>query len=248
MYVIVEEKGTGQLGLEERITRDYFKSRGAAVYLLGMSALARNSTLVIGATLVVGSIRYMEAAARLRGTRLPNHPTYPNSLNCFLDREISLGRLLQLTRYLQQYPVGVFIKPAVRTKRFTGFLCRTEDDFRISGVPRNEPVWFSEPVEWVSEWRYYLSGTGLVRGVYYSGDANIYPDPLTVVRILLGFRADSTLPNAGAIDIGVLSTGQTSVVEFNDAWSIGYYGTTPEDELTYMNMLMAGWKEVLQLE
>lgn len=46
-----------------------------------------------------------------------------------------------------------------------------------------------------------------------------------------------------AIDFGVLSTGETALVEMNDGFSVGAYGINQED---YTDMVMARWEELLK--
>ena len=48
-------------------------------------------------------------------------------------------------------------------------------------------------------------------------------------------------PSSYALDVGVLSTGETALVEVNDAYGIGAYGIAAEH---YYTFLKARWDEL----
>ncbi len=48
-------------------------------------------------------------------------------------------------------------------------------------------------------------------------------------------------PKAYCIDVGVLNTGETALIEVNDAFSVGIYSMSKE---LYANLLMTRWNEL----
>ena len=72
--------------------------------------------------------------------------------------------------------MGAFLIGAAHAKRFTGVVLHSiEDAWRCSGAPNDLPVWCSDVLSIVSEWRcYVLRGRGM-RCVCYSGDEKAAP-------------------------------------------------------------------------
>ncbi|HLO94579.1 MAG TPA: ATP-grasp domain-containing protein [Burkholderiaceae bacterium] len=58
-------------------------------------------------------------------------------------------------------------------------------------------------------------------------------------------RTGDGAPVAYALDFGVLSTGQTVLVEANDAWALGLYGGGPAPG-HYVELLTARWRQLLR--
>ena len=108
---------------------------------------------------------------------------YPDFLKAFLFRKVW---------QTNEWPLGekVFIKPADKYKRFTGFV--TNGGYR--GKKRG-PYWCSNVVTFKNEWRYYISyGKILDTGWYWGDELNTPPAPV------LGFDIPSDY--CGALDFG----------------------------------------------
>jgi hypothetical protein len=59
---------------------------------------------------------------------------------------------------------------------------------------------------------------------------------------LAAFRASGEAPSAYGIDFGVLSTGQTALVEFNDGYALGAYKISSS---AYTDLLLTRWNELV---
>ena len=128
----------------------------------------------------------------------------------------------------EHWPLGkkVFIKPADRHKRFTGFV--TGGTYRKK---KRGPYWCSEVVHFVNEWRYYVADGEVISSGWYSGDEANTPDaPELNAEIPEGF--------CGALDFGMTTDNRFLLVENNQAYACGWYN---KDAEAYANWLVAGW-------
>ena len=135
----------------------------------------------------------------------------------------------------------VFVKPLRDPKAFAA---RVVSGFRdlipAAHVPDEMPVLVSEPVEFVSEWRFFVLRGDVVGVGWYAGDPLMFPAP-DVVRDAV--RTWGPCAPAGyGIDFGVTSDGRTLLVEVNDGYSLGALGLRP---VVYSQILEARWTELL---
>jgi hypothetical protein len=103
-------------------------------------------------------------------------------------------------------------------------------------------VWVSEPVTWLSEYRYYVFESEILGMARYDQlETEDAPEPeLSVVQQCI---ADLAIAHPYALDMGVLSTGVTALVEANDAWAIGLYdGALKAPE--YVRFLVTRWRSL----
>lgn len=206
--------------------------------------------LKTGAAVPIGNVAYVREAMRLIGIEEPILAPYPPALTKFLHRSIgerAAGSVLGTW----------FVKP-VETKRFTGFVFDTLQDPEILdrhdreqleaflAMPSDGRVWVSEPVKFVCEWRYYVSEEGQMLGAarYDDSDDEAAPVPDPGVVAEAAERAFDTLGHGFALDMGVLDSGETALVEINDAWSTGLYGSALPPA-TYLAWLEARWRGLL---
>lgn len=75
----------------------------------------------------------------------------------------------------------------------------------------------------------------------YSGDLFVNIDGAYLNSVIRENR--STFPSAYTIDIGILSSGENVVIEFNDMWAIGNYGM-PND--MYLRVLRERYFEIVR--
>lgn len=133
----------------------------------------------------------------------------------------------------------VFIKPAHKVKRFTGRVVSTIDDLApLSHIGGNLELHCSEPVQWVSEYRVPVIHSKIQGYFWYDGDKGIAVDKAEVEEMVDKF---TMAPWAYCLDVGVLGTGETALVEMNDAFSIGMYEGM---EKCYGDLLTTRWKEL----
>lgn len=132
-------------------------------------------------------------------------------------------------------PYKVFIKPADRYKRFTGFIHGNKFK-NIRG-----PFICSDIVEFTDEWRYYIINGNIESAEWYQGsnEGSLAP--------ILPF----SIPNdiCCALDMGIIKdTAQLAVIETHHPFSCGWYGdmTTTSCE-KYTRWLAYGWEYMSNL-
>ncbi|EAL60310.1 hypothetical protein DDB_G0294348 [Dictyostelium discoideum AX4] len=79
-------------------------------------------------------------------------------------------------------------------------------------------VWLCEVVEWGSEWQFYLQDDVVVYKAPYKGATK--PDIRIVDDMIQRLQYCSTGPNTYALDVDVLSSGKTALIEMNDAFAV----------------------------
>lgn len=212
---------------------------------------AHKDILQEGVALPVGSVEFVRQAMALASINEPENLSYPEVLRPFLHRNMGMQRAgLVLGRW--------FVKPA-KTKAFTGFLFDTlsnpdslsdhdrEQYNAFMAMPPEAPVWISEPVVWLSEFRFYIAD-GQIKGWGRYDDGPDDTPPLDHGKIEYMAEVMTGSPGAPAafsLDVGVLDSGETALVECNDAWALGLYrGTLSRKD--YTEMLWRRWQQLLQ--
>lgn len=188
---------------------------------------------------VVGGVGVVVEALRQLGVE-PPALDYPDALQPFLGRRVWRATLAELRRHREDDP-PVFAKPLV-DKRFVGLVVRKfRDLIGTAHLPDDEPIHLSDAVEFVAEKRYFMLDGELVWMGHYAGD------PLAQLdheRVRAAARAWTDAPRACGLDFGLTSDGRTLLVEVNDAFALGAYGTPP---LLYAQLLAARWKQLVGL-
>jgi len=240
MKIIVQEHGTNQWQPEERLVVEYFKDTEHEVYSMGLSELKRKGADIRAADLVVGNLSFMRDVFRLKGIALGQELCYPRALFGHMYRVIAKSNVRCLQGVVERAGPR-FVKPAGRCKRFTGLVVSDPDCYALKSIGRAEPIWIADVVEWISEYRYYVVDSNIVFAAHYAGTAQL-PDIDVVLTMIEAMRDKPGYPQTYALDVGILSTGQTALVELNEAYSIGAYGDIPA--ATYVAFLQARWKSL----
>lgn len=195
---------------------------------------------------------------------LPSVPVYPSSLNDFLHRSIWIAGKPSI-EYLLSKGQRFFVKP-MGQKTFTGFVWPDDDGTEIALknwiLDNDQGLYCSEPVNFVSEWRFYIHNKSILGFARYDdndcvdasaeGQSN-QPESAqqnAITAIMLHEAALSMIhrfedaPIGYSLDIGVLNNGKIALVEVNDAWgSLGYYkGTCSKKD--FFSMLVARWNQL----
>lgn len=103
------------------------------------------------------------------GIDLPPVPTYPEALRPFLGRRLWTATIDRIAAAPEQWPV--FVKPRDDSKKFTGVLVRGVGDLVGCGDPAGDtPVWCSEPVRLLREWRCFVYYGKILDVRPYKGD------------------------------------------------------------------------------
>ena len=208
------------------------------------------SHLKTGKLLPVGSVEFLLQAFFLAGCSIPENFSYPTCLFPFLKRNVVQCKISDLT-------LPCFVKP-ITTKTFTGFVYQKDnlelinehisDQLHVlTTLPHDTVVWTSDIVHWISEYRFYIKAKEIIGFSRYDEADNPYaPDIHAVKEMVETLAKDSTYPSSYGLDVGVLATGKTALIEANDAWALGYYkcNTSPKPEL-YFSMLFDRWSSIL---
>jgi hypothetical protein len=240
----LEESGNGKLKHEEQLLRAEFERRGIPFSLYTVKRIHRRQLPLSRETFIAGDMDAMHGAMRQLNIEIPAPNDYPTSLSPFMHRRTWTSTLAAVEREVLEGSGGpIFAKPSDRRKSFTGRVFLSMDDFRELGrVSRREEVWCSEVVTWSSEYRVYVIGTRIVSVDLYAGDSKVALDPAVVDSALAAYRASGEAPSAYGIDFGVLTTGQTALVEANDGYALGAYQISGD---AYTDLLLMRWSELV---
>lgn len=212
--------------------------------------------------LPVGSVEFVRAFMEKNSIPEPVFPPYPTALKPFFHRfldEVELGALRKVSAPGKQQhypPLTFFVKPS-KTKLFNGFVYRGDtadydehDKEQIDimqELPPSTKVIISSKVSFVSEWRFYVAevshGYDIVGEARYDPEGeDDAPEPdREVVRKAIACMSNT---HPYVLDFGVLSTGQTALVEANDAWAIGlYYRALGNAD--YLRFLDQRWQSIV---
>jgi hypothetical protein len=185
----------------------------------------------VGITGFVGDT--LNALTKL-GIPHPSPMDYPEEIQECLGRRVwktTMGEVRGTTQ-------PVFLKP-FQHKAFTGFIYRgpTREAVRTSLLSDEDPVWCSEVVNFVSEYRVYVKDGEILGAYLYKGDWSHALDRWTVEGAV---RAYKSSPRAYSLDFGI-TQGYTRLVEANDSFALGNYGLPSP---LYAQMIEARWEEL----
>lgn len=187
--------------------------------------------------IVVDYITETRALLKMMGLNVPVYD-YPIELTEFYVRNIYEGVLGEIVNIPDNW--GKFIKPKAGSKVFTGRVVNGTHDLIGIGLPFDYPIWISEVVEFIAEWRCFVLDGQVLDVRPYTGDYHAHFDA-SVIDEAISCRKDT--PIAYGLDIGVTRDGRTLVVEVNDGYALGNYGLSP---LNSINFHKARWKEMVK--
>lgn len=195
------------------------------------------------AVIVFGGVRTVRNALIQLGRTPPEPLDYPLALQPFLGRAVTRSTLGAVRRAEGSEDFRpVFMKPIAHTKSFSGCVVRQfKDLIPTASLSDTYPIWTSEVVEFVSEYRCFLLRGNVVGLRMYRGDPLVFP-AATKVRAAVDAWKDQ--PAACSIDFGVTPSGETLVVETNDGFALGDYGLNP---LIFAQMIEARWDEMVRV-
>lgn len=234
--------------VETRIAHHFALLENVPIYSATWGQVGEYTDVLAGGALPIGSVEFLRKAMAVLDIEEPANISYPEALQPFLLRDV---RVLPAGRVLGTH----FVKP-MATKGFTGFVFDTmtdpatlapheqEQHAAFMALDAQAPVWVSEPVQWQAEVRYYVCDNQILGfGRYDDGpDDWAMPDPHRV-QAMVDTYARTGAPAAYSLDVGVLTTGDTALVECNDAWALGFYkGTLSHKD--YVRLLWARWQQI----
>ncbi|MGE8063880.1 ATP-grasp domain-containing protein [Pseudomonas sp. NPDC089569] len=245
MTVILEHKSGYRLGAEEKLVIEALAAAGTTFQIAALSQIYRGRVDTRHADLVVGGMGFIKAALRQRDITMPVIDSYPAVLESYLHRRVWQARLRDALS-VAKAGTRVFVKPSKRPKLFSGYVLDYFNDHRAAGAPPSEPVWCSDVVSWASEWRAYVVDGSVAFLGFYEGDRACIPDWDTVSSAVRAMSLNPGAPVSYAIDFGLISTGETALIEVNDAFAIDAYDNVPGE--LYLKMLKTRWDQLVQME
>lgn len=239
----IHEYGNGKLEPEHQDVKTVLESRGINCELFTTKRLHRNQLQLDQNTLVVGDHPTMQMVFKRLGF-VTNFSSYPMSLHAFMHRgiwETTITALLNESR--SKEITAVFVKPKLKAKLFTGFVIHSNDDlFPLFDLAGKTALSVSEVVNWVSEFRIFVNAGNIVGVQHYSGDSSVELNMTHVENAIAAFENSSERTAGYCLDFGVLDTGETALVEWNDGYSLGSYGLNNE---IYTDLLITRWTEIV---
>lgn len=235
--------------VETRIAHHFAMLENVPIYAATLATVEEYADLLQdGIALPIGSVEFMRKVMACLALEEPANISYPEALQAFLQRDVRQRRAGQV--------LGThFVKPTT-TKCFTGFVFDTmtdpatlephvqEQHEAFMALDARTPVWVSEPVCWQTEVRYYVCENQVLGYGRYDDGPDDWPMPdERCVQSMVEAFAQAGAPAAYTLDVGVLDSGETALVECNDAWAVGFYKGTlsPRD---YVRMLWARWQQI----
>jgi hypothetical protein len=239
-------KDDGTFAREEARLAEFF---GEGNYVpFHAKAIRQRRLILLPGDFVAGGLQVTLPALKRLGVDIYKNDDYPERLSKYLYRNVWASSLKRVREKVEAEGeiAPVFIKPLRKVKRFTGRVVSTMDDLApLGNVGGSVEIYCSDPVRWVSEYRVPVV-RGEVRGcAWYDGDRGAAVDMGVVGQMVkdYGEAVDgfSPAPSAYCLDVGVLETGETALVEVNDAFSVGMYDGM---EACYPDLLVTRWKEL----
>jgi hypothetical protein len=224
--VYIQEYGNGRMEPEQQALLDEFTARGTLVQTFTTKLLDRNRLLLSKSTLVAGEVIVVAKALKYLGIEMPQSNSYPASLQPFLKRNVWESTLKEVVNqmYDGHLTSGLFIKPKLQAKKFTGFVLDSPDGLRhLKGASLNTIIYCCNMVEWRSEYRIFVIHSKIVGIKHYYGDATLQVDISVVEKAIQLLEQSGEATTGYGIDFGVLHNGETALIEWNDGFSLGAY-------------------------
>jgi hypothetical protein len=185
----------------------------------------------------LGSIGFIQEALVKLNQPVPAPLDYPESLQKFLGRKITQSTINQIANHPDAW--NVFVKPKGITKKFTGRLVQSTKDLIGCGDPHMDtPVWVSEPVSFIAEWRVFIRYQQILGVRQYKGDWRASFSPAIIEEAVKAYKDQ---PAGYALDFGLTQDHKFLLVEANDGYSLGNYGLFYID---YAKLLSARWAQL----
>ncbi len=163
---------------EIRSLYDELQLRQIPIKLFVEKQLFRKKLRLNKNILVAGYIPVILNALRQLGIQPPKPNDYSQSLQPFLRRRIWQSTVQDIIRGFSHiyHPINspIFVKPCGKLKRFTGRVFESERDLiYFEGISKHLPVYCSEVVQWLSEYRVFVIKSEIVGIQHYGGNPSI---------------------------------------------------------------------------
>ncbi|TAH29508.1 MAG: DUF4343 domain-containing protein [Cytophagales bacterium] len=185
----------------------------------------------------LGSIKFIQSALQKMNIEVPKMIDYPSSLEKYYGRRITESTIEIIANNPNLW--NVFVKPKDTLKKFTGRHIKSTKDLIGCGDRQNSvPVWVSEPVDFVREWRVFVRYNTILDIRPYVGDWQYQYDYKIIEAAVKDYK---NAPAGYAIDFGLTRDGRLLIVEVNEGYSLGSYGLFYID---YAKLIAARWAEI----
>ncbi|MFZ4930411.1 ATP-grasp domain-containing protein [Chryseobacterium sp. Mn2064] len=238
----IHEYGNRKLEPEHQDVIDILESRNIPFELFTDKKITRNQISVDNNTLIVGNHFVFSSIFKKYKIEVPSN-CYPKSLQKYLHRNIRENTIRELALTLNEDFPPIFVKPRSRTKLFTGFtIASSLDAYRLMEFPKNTELYIAPIVDWKSEYRVFVNNSKIVGIKKYSGEEHYSLNMNVVEKAIHDLENSDEKTQGYGIDFGILSTGETALVEWNDGYALGSYGL---DKGIYTDLLLTRWAEIL---
>lgn len=241
----LQETIKNKLQIESQLLKQYLEERSVPINYFNEKSISRGRVPIDRNSLIVGDIPCMNHAMKQLNIKIPVVNTYPKSLTKFLHRKVWLSTIGNLEN---QFQIGFcrsfFAKPFETNKKFTGRVFHSESDLSNIGHHSKRAILIcSEVVSWVSEFRVYVVNSEIREIAHYAGNEKIKPDKNIIEDAIKELDVAGESFAGYGIDFGVLSTGETALVEMNEGYSLGAYDVSYKN---YGDLIVARWEELLK--
>jgi hypothetical protein len=221
---------------------DGFRKRGIPCELFDPQQLRKGLLSLSRDTLVAGGVPVVEDALAALGITVPPADNLPACLARYRGRRVWTSTWGELrTQYgTTGPPEPLWVKSLRRNKGTPSIAVYHADDIAAAAdLPDSHEVLVSEYVIFVSEWRCFVCRGQILDLCRYQGDVFRYPDPQVVKNAISDYSR--VAPAGYGIDFGVLTDGQTVLVEANEGYSLSPYGL---ESTEYAELLEARWLQL----
>lgn len=228
-----------------RALLEELQARQVPVETFTAKQLSRGQLSLARDALVAGDVPTVLGALKQLGIHAPETHDYPPSLSPFLHRRVWRSTVRGLkAAVLHEAGPPVFAKPDGRRKRFTGHVFASAADlFYLERASESTGILCSDVVVWQSEYRVFVVHGAIVGIRRYGGDSFYRVDEGQIRQAVQRLKSAGEDTAGYAVDFGVLDSGQTALVEWNDGFSLGAYGL---ERGPYTDLTLARWLELVQ--
>ncbi len=241
----IQELGASKLRAESQSVFDTLSKGNIAIELFTTKKMHRRQLRLARDVFFVADIDLSLKALKILDISYRKPLDYPTSLTNFMHRKVWRSTISELTSSIKSNNKPLFAKPADDLKRFTGQVFSKPSHLNaINKVPRHIDILCSEIVQWVSEYRVYVCKSKILGIHQYQGDPDADIDVDVVNQAIQNLDKQNESVAGYALDFGILESGETALVEFNEGFGLGNYGL---DSSSYTELLLARWQELMAI-
>lgn len=195
--------------------------------------------------IAIGGIPFVKKVLNFQNLNFKNL-SYPHkNLLQFCDRKFELVPLkeIKIMLSLGEIKTPIFIKPYSNHKIFNGHVVKEfRDLLKTVHINDNETVVTSDFVNFISEYRIFITNGNIVGISNYCGDPLIFPNKFILNKMVK--EAYESYNLAGfSVDVGITDDNRTLLVECNDGFCLGNYGL---NYLSYTTLVEERWKQAFK--